>query len=134
VQDRRPPGQARHRVRDERTNRPWTCVPRARPCGPQTGSDTTAELILEGCTLVRAQATHAARLGDTKPLHDLPGTYLADPRDGLEQRGNFHLPDDVIALAILEDLGQARGTVLEAVLHFGALLTRRAAFSRAAAR
>src|ERR1035438_5307906 len=119
---RGPMSPTRYRVGDERTNRPWTHVPRARPWAPQAGSDTTAELILQGGALVSTQATHTARFGDAEPLHDLPGTYLADTWDGLEQSGDFHLSDDVIALAIFENLGQARGTVLEAVLDLGTLL------------
>ena len=79
-------------------------------------------LFLQGGALVGTQATHTARFGYAESLHDLPGTYLADPWDGLEQSGDFHLSDDVIALAILENLGQARRTVLEAVLDLGTLL------------
>src|SRR5262249_40425549 len=95
-------------------------------------SDIASELVLQRGALVGAQAADPTRLGDAEALHDLLGADLTDARHRLKQSRHLHLADDVIGLALLEDLGQGRRPFLHSVLDLrtvfaglGGLLKRR---------
>jgi hypothetical protein len=80
-----------------------------------------AELSLQGSDLVRTEAAYAAALGDPESLHDLLGADLAHARQGLEESGDLHLADDVVLLALLDDLVKGGAGVLESILDLGPL-------------
>src|SRR5690606_18608575 len=98
----RPPRGPSHR-------RTWTCRPLPTPVEPALRVGTrlalaATELALERGPLVRAEAAHAAGLGNGKPLHQLLGADLAHAGERFEQRRHLHLADDVVGLPILEHL------------------------------
>src|ERR1700712_4472675 len=87
------------------------------PCGQTLPSDRAlgrhlvrlhllpAELRLERAALVGAQAAAPPGRGDLQPLHDLGRAGLADAREGLQDGRYPHLADDLVGLALLEDVG-----------------------------
>src|SRR5689334_17376224 len=89
---------------------------RERPEEAAGPSVTTGELALERGHLLGPQASHAAALGDPEPLHDLAGADLAQARHRLQQVDDPHLADDLVALALPQDVGDGGAGVLEAVL------------------
>jgi hypothetical protein len=88
---------------------------------PRTSGAGAAELALQGSDLVGPEATHAAALGDPESLHDLLGADLAHARQGLKKGGDLHLADDVVLLALLDDLVKGGAGVLESILDLGPL-------------
>ena len=80
-----------------------------------------AELTLKRGDLVGTEAAHAAALGDAESLHDLLGADLAHARERLEEGGDLHLADDVVLLALLDDLVKGGAGVLESILDLGPL-------------
>src|SRR4051794_9091258 len=91
--------------------------------GPPEGRSggRAAELAFQGGDLVRTETANPAALGDAEPLHDLLGAHLPDAGKGFEQRGDLHLADDVVLLALLDDIVQGCAGVLEPVLDLGTL-------------
>jgi hypothetical protein len=88
---------------------------------PENSGSSAAELALQRRDLVGAKAPDTAALGDPESLHDLLGADLADARQGLQKGGDLHLADDVVLLALLDDLMEGSTGVLEPILDLGAL-------------
>jgi len=88
---------------------------------PENSGSSAAELALQRRDLVGAKSPDSAALGDTEPFHDLLGADLADARQGLQEGGDLHLADDVVLLALLDDLMEGSTGVLEPILDLGAL-------------
>src|SRR5690606_35003539 len=84
----------------------------------------SAKLLDQLGDLVRAEATHPARLGDPDLGHDLLRGDTADARQRLQQREHLELADRVVGLALLDYLGELASGVLEPVLHLGTGRTR----------
>src|SRR4029077_3214734 len=118
-----PPGQARHRLRDERANQPRSYVPRARPWDRKARSEITAELVLKRRALIGTQAADPARFGLAEPLHDLPCPHLANAWHGLKQRRDLHLAHSVVRLPLLQDSRERDRATLQVVLDLSTILT-----------
>jgi hypothetical protein len=84
-----------------------------------TATVTRGELALERGDLLGAEPADPTALRDAEPLHHLAGTDLAESGHGLEQVDHAHLADDLVALALVEDVEEGGAGVLEAVLHLG---------------
>src|SRR6478672_13759757 len=82
-------------------------------------SVTRGELALERGHLLGAEAADATALGDPQPFHHLAGAHLAQARHRLEQVDDAHLADDLVLLALAQDVDDGGAGVLEAVLHLG---------------
>src|SRR3954453_10325165 len=80
---------------------------------------SAVEALDERGDLVRAEAADTAGLGDADLFHDLPGAHLAHAGQRLEEGGDLDLADDLVGLALLDDLAQRALGVLEAVLDLG---------------
>src|SRR5207248_8800294 len=111
-----------------------TTVPFPTPEGPETtnsrprdaGSGIAVLLVGElgeqRLPLLRAEPADATARGDVELLHQLAGTNLSDPGEGLEHVRDLHLPDRVVALG--EDVLQVPLAGLQLRLQLGALASR----------
>src|SRR4029079_19761121 len=80
--------------------------PSCRPRGRVDSKDCLPpELVEQVVLLLRAEAADAAAGGDLQLFHDLAGAGLAHGGEGLEDRRDLHLADDVVVLA-REDVSQ----------------------------
>src|ERR1035438_5651036 len=80
------------------------CIPRPRPWYLSRQSDIAREFALQSGPLVGAEPADAPRLSDAQALHNLLGADLSDAGHGLQEARYFHLSDNVVGLALLEDL------------------------------
>ena len=80
------------------------------------------ELFQQGLALTIAEAAQAAGRGDLELGHDLLRLDLADLRQGLEQRGNLHLAQDLVGLSVLEDLLEVGAATLEPIFELSSQL------------
>src|SRR5689334_8109311 len=85
---------------------------------PNTGV-SAAEALDQGGDLVRAQTSHATRLGDPDLFHDLLGADLADAGQGLEKCRHLHLADHLVGLTLADHLTERTLRVLESILDLG---------------
>src|ERR1039457_5920259 len=92
------------------------CTPRPRPSYLSRQSDIAREFALQSGPLVGAEPAAAPRLSAAQALHNLLGADLPDARHGLQETRSVHPFAHLVGLALLEDLGQGRGTVLGPVL------------------
>ena len=69
----------------------------------QAGRTALLELDVQGALEAKARIPDAARGGDVEPLHDLAGPDLPDAGQRLQDGGDLHLPDHLVAL-LAEDV------------------------------
>src|SRR3954447_23889077 len=95
--------------------------PPVAPAGRRSGS--TGEGAQQGLALLGPEAPHATGVADADVFHRPPGLDLAHAGQGLEHRDDLHLPDDVVAFGLVEQLAEVERPHLEALLQLGACST-----------
>src|SRR5690606_1904350 len=70
--------------------------------------------------LLLAEPAEAPALADPDLLHGAAGLHLAHARQGFEDGERLHLPDELVAVGLLEQLRQGDRPHLELLLQLGA--------------
>src|SRR5579871_4600076 len=84
-------------------------------------SGAGGSFLEQGVALIGAEPLYPARVGDADLLHQPTGLDLAQPGERLQHGKHLHLPDDVVAVGLVEHLTEGDRAHLQLVLDLGPL-------------